>query len=512
MYYGNEAVDFTASSKIRYYSPVGDIEVDFDKSTNKYIVNMYVDGDPYTASILQRKENDATALYYLHRDYLGSILAITNNVGNIVEKRHFDAWGNILFVQDGQNNNLGKLTFLERGYTGHEHLQGVGLINMNARLYDAKLHRFLAPDNFIQDPGNPQNYNLYGYVFNNPLRFTDPSGNYAVVDDIVAALIGGLINLGVNIYQGNINGSFWDIIGKGAAAFGSGAAAGTLSLYGPAGWAAGGALVGGTNAWLSGDNITQGAIMGGITGVVGGAVGSYISSGISVAIQGINISSPVLQGTLGGALGGGFTGGVMNSGIIGIQTGSFSQAIDGFGSGFAMGFVTGSISGASSAYSQAKQNNISPWNGRSSTTPPSGSAMVDDAMIPVVKSLNAQIDKIGSDYQKSLSIEPIKLTTSSTSNNPSRVYAVYEANGEVYKFGVTDAALNRYNQSLLEAGPGAYGKYSGEMPKYQAHIREKYMRSLYYNSTGTYFMRGMKIPYPVDFNTLKPIKPNTFKN
>lgn len=109
---------------------------------------------------------------------------------------------------------------------------------MNARLYDAKLHRFLAPDNFIQDTGNPQNYNLYGYVYNNPLKFTDPSGNYAVVDDIVAAVIGGLINLGVNIYQGNIKGNFWDVIGKGAAAFGSGAAAGTLSLYGPAGWVA----------------------------------------------------------------------------------------------------------------------------------------------------------------------------------------------------------------------------------------------------------------------------------
>jgi len=47
-------------------------------------------------------------------------------------------------VQDGQNNNLNKLTFLERGYTGHENLQGIDLINMNARLYDAKLHRFVA--------------------------------------------------------------------------------------------------------------------------------------------------------------------------------------------------------------------------------------------------------------------------------------------------------------------------------------------------------------------------------
>src|SRR5690606_30824344 len=125
-------------------------------------------------------ENNNNAFYYLHRDYLGSILAVTNSTGSIVEKRHFDAWGNVLLVEDGQNNNLNKLTFLERGYTGHEHLQGVGLINMNARLYDAKLHRFLAPDNFVQDPSNPQNYNRYGYVMNNPLKYTDESGEIAL--------------------------------------------------------------------------------------------------------------------------------------------------------------------------------------------------------------------------------------------------------------------------------------------------------------------------------------------
>ena len=47
---------------------------------------------------------------------------------------------------------------------------------MNARLYDPVLHRFLQPDNYVQDPYNTQNYNRYGYVMNNPLKYTDPSG------------------------------------------------------------------------------------------------------------------------------------------------------------------------------------------------------------------------------------------------------------------------------------------------------------------------------------------------
>lgn len=72
----------------------------------------------------------------MHRDYQGSILAITNATGSIVEKRHFDPWGSIVKVQDGAGNNLTKLTFFDRGYTGHEHLESVRLIHMNARLYD----------------------------------------------------------------------------------------------------------------------------------------------------------------------------------------------------------------------------------------------------------------------------------------------------------------------------------------------------------------------------------------
>ena len=129
-------------------------------------------------------------MLYLHRDYQGSIIAITNDTGAIVEKRQFDAWGAILKVQDGANNVLNGLTILDRGYTGHEHLQGIGLINMNGRLYDPKLHRFLQPDNYVQDASNTQNYNRYSYVLNNPLKYTDPSGEKWKItwSDIVSAV------------------------------------------------------------------------------------------------------------------------------------------------------------------------------------------------------------------------------------------------------------------------------------------------------------------------------------
>lgn len=86
---------------------------------------------------------------------------------------------------------------------------------MNGRLYDPKLHRFLQPDNYVQDPSNTQNYNRYGYCWNNPLKFTDPSGELFWA----APLIYAAINLGVDMAMNNGNMNFGQIamsLGQGA--------------------------------------------------------------------------------------------------------------------------------------------------------------------------------------------------------------------------------------------------------------------------------------------------------
>jgi RHS repeat-associated protein len=103
---------------------------------------------------------------------------------------------------------------------------------------------------------------------------------------------------------------------------------------------------------------------------------------------------------------------------------------------------------------------------------------------------------------KALGIE-----TSSMSTVPSRVYSIYQQDGNLFKFGVTDVNFVRMNQSLEMAGPGSYARYTDVMPKYQAHLGEKYLRSLQYNSTGVWPLPGMKVPYPIDFTTKLPVSP-----
>lgn len=176
MYYGGMQNLKHQRQYHKSYSADGTMEVTKNNLTNEVEFVTFLGGDAYSAPVVLKSDGTTQNFLYLHRDYLGSIVAITNQEGNVVEKRLFDAWGEVIKAQDGQGNALNGFKVLDRGYTGHEHLHSVNLIHMNGRLYDAKLHRFLQPDNYIQDPYNTQNYNRYGYVLNNPLKYTDPSG------------------------------------------------------------------------------------------------------------------------------------------------------------------------------------------------------------------------------------------------------------------------------------------------------------------------------------------------
>jgi len=139
---------------------------------------LYLGGDAYSAPAVYVKEAGYWNIYYICRDYQGSITHIVNADGSLKQELSYDPWGRLRNPATQQAYALGAepALFLGRGYTGHEHLQQFGLINMNARLYDPAVGRFLSADPYIQDPGNSQNYNRYTYCLNNPLKYTDPSG------------------------------------------------------------------------------------------------------------------------------------------------------------------------------------------------------------------------------------------------------------------------------------------------------------------------------------------------
>ena len=123
-------------------------------------------------AIFVTHNNQESTMHYTLKDHQGSLTATVH--GNTVERLSYDAWGRRRNPVGFGYSNVTH-TF-DRGYTLHEHYDDFDLINMNGRLYDPVIGRMLSPDIAIQDEHDMQAYNRYSYCFNNPLRFTDPSG------------------------------------------------------------------------------------------------------------------------------------------------------------------------------------------------------------------------------------------------------------------------------------------------------------------------------------------------
>ncbi|WBV55574.1 SpvB/TcaC N-terminal domain-containing protein [Chryseobacterium daecheongense] len=223
-YGGNFAADGDGKFT-KFYSGDGSFEVVLDNTTGKEKHVLYIGGTPYESNIIFLKDyNETNGSYkFLHKDYIGSILAISDEAGNKLEQRHFDAWGNFTHLQVGNgaiitDKNIIDNTALliERGYTSHEHFAEIGIIHMNGRLYDPLLRRFLNADENIQEPYNTQNYNKYGYVMNNPLLFNDPSGEYIFGIEsalLAAVVIGAIVGAASYIVSAIITGQKFSLLG-----------------------------------------------------------------------------------------------------------------------------------------------------------------------------------------------------------------------------------------------------------------------------------------------------------
>lgn len=311
--------------------------------------------------ILLYRENGGTVkAFYMLTDNVGSIVGIYDSDGQELFRADYDPWG----VMTVRRNDIGFI----RGYTGHEMLQEFNLINMNGRVYDPQICRFLSPDNYVQEPVNSQSFNRYSYCLNNPLKYNDPSGEYALLDDAIVAILGGTVNLVTNVIEGNIHGNAWVCVGKGAAAFASGAIAGIGGIYPEVGgWAWGGAVVGATNAWLSGES-GWGIAKGAAIGTLSSGISSYVGQYLDTALGAINfatkeITSPVLNGLVNGAVLGSACGFVSDFAIALMQGASMQEAFNTSLKGAAIGGLSGAVFGIGNGFKSARENKVSPWTG-----------------------------------------------------------------------------------------------------------------------------------------------------
>ncbi len=270
-------------------------------------------------SLIDAGEPDiwSVSYYQMERDNIGNIVAIYDLHHRKVFEAEYDAWGRQTVIK----NEI----WFNHGYTGHEMLPEFGLIHMDGRVYDPAIGRFLSPDNFVQLPENSQSFNRYSYCINNPLKYTDPSGQLFGIDD--AVLIFGTFNLFASIIHAKATGqNIWKAAG--VSVLSSVVTAGIGSAFGHAAGSVGHELLrAGTHGFASGViNALQGENFG--AGFASGAFASFAGSGAQWAGLGSYgvLGATTLFGGVGSAtFGGDFMAGAMRGLEIGLYNHTWEE-------------------------------------------------------------------------------------------------------------------------------------------------------------------------------------------
>lgn len=271
-----------------------------------YYLNDYV--------ICKRDNESEFKYYFVNKDNLGSIVNAYDFNGEKVFDATYDAWGK-------QTVALDKIG-LYRGYCGHEMLNDFDVVNMNGRLYDPVLGRFFSPDNYVQMPDNSQNFNRYSYCLNNPLKYTDPSGEIFGIDDwlVSSVAIGAFMGAmeakmaGKTVWRGMLSGGLSSIASCGIGGVfghGVGSVGKELLRAGTHG------LASGTLSLLNGDGFLPGTISGFSASLTGSLTQKLHINSIGV------LAATSLSGGLASVMVG---GNYMCGSKIGLNIGTFNHS------------------------------------------------------------------------------------------------------------------------------------------------------------------------------------------
>ena len=160
----------------------------------------YLSGPLGVFGVQEKRDGYRPDRYFIHPDHLGSWTLLTDSYANIRQDVMYDAWGTPYGFDETDTTALVpvQLLLFDRGFTGHEHLLQFGLINMNGRMYDPFTSGFLSVDNYVQSPDYTQSFNRYAYCLNNPLKYTDPNGEFFILDAWLSGFFQGFFSTDQN--------------------------------------------------------------------------------------------------------------------------------------------------------------------------------------------------------------------------------------------------------------------------------------------------------------------------
>ena len=186
-----ETVNGAVARTTHYMNPPAGAGLYFEREFGSAgtLEKSYISANGQVVAVRQNKSGAWSTIYW-HKDNLGSNIVVSDDTGHAIERLAYDPFGARRYA-NGVSDTAGSLVAqtTDRGFTEHEFMDEVGLVNMNGRVFDAQLGRFLSADT-LSSVYDTQGMNRYSYARNSPTGRIDPSGH----DDVSGSSFG--ISLG----------------------------------------------------------------------------------------------------------------------------------------------------------------------------------------------------------------------------------------------------------------------------------------------------------------------------
>ncbi|HEX7771477.1 MAG TPA: RHS repeat-associated core domain-containing protein, partial [Pyrinomonadaceae bacterium] len=168
------------------YGIGGQLLAEYSGSTG-VLTKEYVYGGAGLVATIEPTAVNSNGTRYTTPDHLGSPRVITNSSAGVVSRHDYMPFGEEIGSGVGGRTvgmGFGVAEGLRNKFTSHERDAETGLDYMQARYYQGLQGRFTSADPLLASgrPANPQSWNRYAYVLNNPVRLIDPTG-YEAKDD-----------------------------------------------------------------------------------------------------------------------------------------------------------------------------------------------------------------------------------------------------------------------------------------------------------------------------------------
>ena len=232
----------------------------FEGNTLQSDLRYFYDAAGRPAMLQVISGSGGSSVYYYGTNTQGDVIAMYDSDGNLCVSYLYDAWGNLLSAKTYTHAGATARSLNSLLYRGYYFDSETGFYYVSSRYYDPEIGRWISPEPNMYagvfDSGSGLvGYNVYAYCANNPVNFSDPTGEFILTALIVGVVAGAVIGGAIG----------------GTVAYNSAKSSG---------------LEGSDLFWATAGGVGKGALIGGVAGGLVGATGGVVAAYGATSVAG----------------------------------------------------------------------------------------------------------------------------------------------------------------------------------------------------------------------------------